>query len=402
MRKTSVPTRLPTTLLGFTCAACLLSVGLGLGAHAILASSVIGPDAFGYAAVPIPGNLRDISSSGQFIALDDDEISDAIEIGFDFSFYGSVMRDVYISSNGLITFAETNNDGCCSGDPIPSTRDPDNLVAGFWEDFSPQGRLGVEPGNIRVELLKESPQTDDLELVIGFYDVPHFSSGPRVSFEMILHESGGIELQYGEAPGDGLPRETSVGIENVDGTVGLEIAHGDVSFSNQGFMITDLVFSDMSLSKADIDFAERSQKSSKSEKSTKSEKSEKSSKDNKLDGYKIEGEFSLSGHGHDYIDPVGESVVIGVGSSALRIPPGSFAMNGDLTKAEFDGSVGETEVNAEIEEISDEGEFKFKFDVTGVELTDSSIPLTVYLLIGPDLGSVAAPLQGKLELLEDD
>jgi hypothetical protein len=75
------------------------------------------------------------------------------------------------------------------------------------------------------------------EFVIGFYEVPHFNNGPRVTFEVILHEdNNAIELQYGEAPTDGGIH--SVGIENVDGTIGLQIAYGNsIEFFNQGFLI---------------------------------------------------------------------------------------------------------------------------------------------------------------------
>ncbi|MBI2986154.1 MAG: hypothetical protein HYY45_05230, partial [Deltaproteobacteria bacterium] len=62
-------------------------------------------------------------------------------------------------------------------------------------------------------------------------------NGPQVTFEIILHEgSKNIELQYGPAPSDG--GQHSAGIENSDGTIGLQIAFGNVSFNNEGFLIS--------------------------------------------------------------------------------------------------------------------------------------------------------------------
>jgi hypothetical protein len=202
------------------------------------ASPYVGPDDYGYSAYEIPANLRDISASGTVVPLDNnptypsdlddqDEIS-AISIPFPFDFYGISYTQLYISSNGFITFTADTDAGCCSGRPLPQNDTWNNLIALFWEDLS------RPEGNIRYQTLGTP---GNRKFVIGFYSVPHDYDNHHVTFEAILHEAtGDIELQYGEAPGNG---EThSVGIENADGTIGLEIAFGDVSFSNQGFLIT--------------------------------------------------------------------------------------------------------------------------------------------------------------------
>jgi len=181
----------------------------------------------GFAVTPIGSDLRDISASGTFVPLSDDVVSSAVAIGFSFNFYGNTYSEVYISSNGFLTFTSGQSSGCCSGQNLPSVSTPNNLVAGFWED------LNLSQGNIRYETLGVAP---DREFVVGFYDNPHFFDGPPVTFEMILHEStSNIEFQYGDAPSDG--GNHTVGAENADGTLATLVAYGDISFSQEGFLL---------------------------------------------------------------------------------------------------------------------------------------------------------------------
>ena len=189
-----------------------------------------GPDAFGYQATTTGFNLRDISTSGTFLPLSDDQVSGAIPIGFGFDFYGITYNQLYVSSNGFLTFTPNFNPGCCNGGAIPSSIDNvNNIVAGYWTD------LNLPQGNIRYQTLGS---TGSREFVTEFANVAHYNNGPRVTFEMILHEgSNNIELQYGAAPDDASHTET-VGIENAAGTIGLEIARGNLNFNNQGFLIS--------------------------------------------------------------------------------------------------------------------------------------------------------------------
>jgi hypothetical protein len=191
-----------------------------------VATPAPGPDDFGYMSTPIPVDLRDVSTTGTPLSLGDDHVSGAIPIGFSFPFYNNVYDTAFVSSNGFLSFTPTSS-GCCSGQPLPQNEGLNNLVAGFWEDLNPP-----QGGNIRYETLGSSPNR---EFVVGFYNVFHYYNYSPVNFEMILHENGNIELQYGDAPSDGGTH--SVGIENADGTIGLQVAYGDVSFLNQGFLI---------------------------------------------------------------------------------------------------------------------------------------------------------------------
>ena len=193
-----------------------------------------GPDAAGYTGTTIANNLRDISSTGTYLGLSDDQVSGPISLGFSFTFYGNTYSQAYVSSNGFLTFNNSSANGCCTGQPLPSSGNPTNLIAGLWAD------LNNPNGNIRYETVG-APGSQ--EFIVGFYDNQFFYNNGPNTFEMILHEgSNNIELQYGSLAQ--ISYTVSSGIENSSGTAGLQIYRGYADFTeqrtlqNQGFLIT--------------------------------------------------------------------------------------------------------------------------------------------------------------------
>lgn len=326
-----------------------------------------GPDEFGYVATVIPGNVRDVSATGTFVPLSDDQVSVGIPIPFPLQFYGVAVTELFISSNGFVTFSPGQLNGCCSGQPIPSTDSPNNLIAGFWED------LNQPQGNIRYALHETVGSPGNRQFVVGFYNVPHYSSGPQVTFEIILHENGNaIELQYGAAPSDGGTH--TVGIENADGTIGLQVARGDVSFNNQGFLIALGNFEELKVARADVSFRDEP----------------------RPDKYSVRGEFLLAELSNG-IDPVAEPVVVMVGTSTLTIPAGSFELKKHGRRFEFEGQVDGVAVDARIETAGPRS-FRYTVRAKGVDLTDSAIPIDFGLRIGvDDFGRTMIPLRGELK-----
>ena len=184
-----------------------------------------------YQVSEIPYNLRDISVSGTEIVLGDDQVSLAIPLGFAVDFYGSFYTQVYVSSNGFITFNSGSGSGCCSGLPIPSPGGINNFIAGFWEDLNPSNG-----GTIRYQTLGTPPNR---EFVVGFYQVEHFRGNSPVEMEMIIKEgSGVVELQYTTATTSG-ESDHSVGVESVSGVFGTQVDFGsDFSYTNEGRLLT--------------------------------------------------------------------------------------------------------------------------------------------------------------------
>jgi hypothetical protein len=199
-----------------------------------------GPDSFGYTGTAIPLNLRDVSVTGTDVGLDsaDDAVA-VVPIGFTFEYYGVSYTQVEISSNGFITFSPTGNSECCSGESIPNTSSPNNYIAGWWEDLDP-GAGGI----IRTGLIGAPGSR---VFVVGFYNVRDYDDPTHVvnTFEIILHEgTNDIELAIQDIQFDDVDNKV-VGIENLDGTDGIEIiyvtsndpaySNGDSVISNQGY-----------------------------------------------------------------------------------------------------------------------------------------------------------------------
>ncbi len=203
------------------------------------AVSFPGPDSYGYEGTLIPLNLRDVSTTGTDVGLDNvDDDTATTPIGFTFNYYGNNYSQVEISSNGFISFSLTGEDGCCSGDSIPDTDAPNNLIAGWWEDLDPS-----EGGIIRAQTLGTP---GNREFIVGFYDVADYDDPDVINtFEIILHEAtGDIELAIKDVQFDDVDDKVT-GIENADGTDGIEVifvdsddpnyANGESVLSNQGY-----------------------------------------------------------------------------------------------------------------------------------------------------------------------
>jgi hypothetical protein len=66
-------------------------------------------------------NPISLTGLGTLVSLSSNEVSEFVPIGFDFTFFEETYTEFRISSNGFITFDDTNDPGCCSPDPIPNS-----------------------------------------------------------------------------------------------------------------------------------------------------------------------------------------------------------------------------------------------------------------------------------------
>ncbi|MCK4460592.1 MAG: hypothetical protein KAW46_02250, partial [candidate division Zixibacteria bacterium] len=148
----------------------------------------------------------------------DDNYVGPLDLGFDFPFYGNLYSYIYIGSNGVIGFSPTGMNARIET-PIPDTATPNNIVALLWDDLNPDD--GDNP-DAHVYM-----DTTGGRCVIQFVDYPEYnaSAGDVVNAEVILEADGSIKLQYLTiAPGFDV-LSCAVGIENSDGTDGLEVVY---------------------------------------------------------------------------------------------------------------------------------------------------------------------------------
>lgn len=210
-----------------------------------------GPDAFGYSFIDsnAPGGpvyaWQDISATGSSTIMfnvsdfaGDDNFSEPIPLGFDFPFYGYQYSEAYVDINGELLLADNtwysafpglnwDNDGNMFNYmyPIPGYAQMPGLIAVYWDDlFAEQGvsdiyfeTFGSQPNRYTII------QWNNLRFLAGT------GGSPVLKFQVILHENGGIVMQYhttrtGQTFGT-VPhangRSATVAIQNASADIGL-------------------------------------------------------------------------------------------------------------------------------------------------------------------------------------
>ncbi len=196
-----------------------------------------GPDEFGYVYIDSqeeggPGfNWIDIADTGELITgLDNDVTLGPYDIGFNFPFYGETYDEFYLCAHGWISFTSTGVTWINSN--LPDAFEPNNLIAFYWDDFIVDWANGAYYETI-----------DDMLIV----QWDHTSAPCQVQ----ISESGLIQIMYDEGftgPLGGVTGET-IGIENEDGSIGLEVSYNTdpadypfgelaISFSNTAYNLS--------------------------------------------------------------------------------------------------------------------------------------------------------------------
>jgi len=183
-----------------------------------LATHYGGPDQFGYmwsdslADAGPSYDWIDISRSGKKVdSMDDDDHVGPLNIGFSFPFYGIAYDHFYVTSNGLIGFGPTAEYASHTNMPIPSEKAPNNFIAALWDDLSPKD------GNIYYYSQGE-------KLIVQFDRMKEYRSGATTSFQVILEKDGTILFQYKSFGNLFNTNSCTVGIENANGSDGLQVA----------------------------------------------------------------------------------------------------------------------------------------------------------------------------------
>ncbi len=184
-----------------------------------------GPDLFGYEWIdsndpqgPVY-QWNDISatgtevtgwtSTGSFAPLDEG-VAGPLPIGFNFKFYGEPQSGVYVSSNGFISFDNITED-TYTNDGIPTPGMPDNILAPFWDDLD-----GSAQGMVYYQ------QTAD-KLIIQFTNWQRYPSTGSLTYQVVLQSNNKIYFYYNNMAAT--LNSATVGIENMGGTDGLEVAY---------------------------------------------------------------------------------------------------------------------------------------------------------------------------------
>ncbi|MBN1660144.1 MAG: carboxypeptidase regulatory-like domain-containing protein [Anaerolineae bacterium] len=178
-----------------------------------------GPDGFGYTFVDSnePGGpvyaWEEISGSGALVTgwtSMDDGYAGPIPLGFSIDYYGSSYDELFVGTNGFVSFGQGY--GTIPGASPPSTSYPNNDIALFGSDLYLYS-YGSESA-IYYQTL-----TNPTRFVLEFVDI-HYCCGGNTphTFELIVYPSGDLVVQYSALNGTST---NYVGIENASGTDGL-------------------------------------------------------------------------------------------------------------------------------------------------------------------------------------
>ncbi|MCB2211081.1 carboxypeptidase regulatory-like domain-containing protein [bacterium] len=213
----------------------LKQAGYG-GQSAAVIDHLGGPDQRGYIFIDSDEpdgptyDWLDITASGTEVSdsydIGDDDYIGPFDIGFNFPFYGGDRSQVWIHSNGVISFDDWGDDANFTNEELPgsSTDLEGACICFFWDDLDPELGGEFDGGQIYYETM--TYQNQDV-FVVSFHDVMHYpgaSTSPTMTCQVILFEDGAIRMQYNsfDAGFELNDDAETIGIVNDDLTIYLE------------------------------------------------------------------------------------------------------------------------------------------------------------------------------------
>ena len=180
---------------------------------------------------PIAGSARvfeSVSADANAVRLTlTDDSSTLVDLGFDFTFFGNTYAQVFVSSNGFVTF-DAAGAATLLNAVLPAAGAPNNAIYGFWDDLNPGAAGAAAPNGVYTLVRGEAPNR---EFVVSHEGIPQFANTDSNSFQIILHESGRVDLVYGTVT-QTVVGDVTIGIENTDGTSATSIDSQSIGTGN--------------------------------------------------------------------------------------------------------------------------------------------------------------------------
>ncbi|MBK7762180.1 MAG: M36 family metallopeptidase [Bacteroidetes bacterium] len=182
-----------------------------------------------------------LTGTATSVALADDEMSTAKPIGFTFNFFGQNYTNFYICSNGFITFSSGMTPFSVYGEALPTSSNPNNLIALCWNDLNP-----LNPGStINYFTTGIAPNR---KLVIT-YNTSHFqSTSSPFHVQAILYEgSNFIDIHttaISNISSIDNDATTTQGVESQDGSKGIPVSgrnSAHFTASNDAYRFTPII-----------------------------------------------------------------------------------------------------------------------------------------------------------------
>jgi len=152
-----------------------------------------------------------------------------VSLPFNFTFYGTQYSQIWVSSNGFISFTDPGS-SFPENDTIPSASAPNYIIAAYWDDLDADGN-----DNAYYKTIGSAPNRQFVIQWDKFKQNNSTSSSSEITFEVILYEhSNLIKIQYNYV--------SSASADSTNGnsaTVGIKSGNDGVLYSyNQEGAIT--------------------------------------------------------------------------------------------------------------------------------------------------------------------
>lgn len=175
-----------------------------------------------YEPTLIPPQINGAPTTMTPLNLGDDSTR-RINLGFEFEYWGQTFTDVWVSSNGFVSF-ESGAHLCCNGQPIEQAQR--NTIYAYWSD------LISFTGNPFYRL-------DNGSALFGWYNVQEYGTNNRNTFEIGLFSNGNIQFNYGSLTASGW-RDFTAGITGpeADNNIPLFYGRNPQFLQNQSGLLT--------------------------------------------------------------------------------------------------------------------------------------------------------------------
>jgi uncharacterized repeat protein (TIGR01451 family) len=131
----------------------------------------------------IPNQTSFESVNNTWAASDDATIN--LQIGFSFPFNNTIYSNVWINSNGMLSFSSSNN--AYSNRNIPYSTEAQSIFP-YWDDLYRRGNSTITYGILGTG--------SNQRFIVSWNDVPHYPNNGRYKFQVILYVNGSIRFRY--------------------------------------------------------------------------------------------------------------------------------------------------------------------------------------------------------------
>ena len=159
----------------------------------------------------VPYVWNDISDVGTPLTMDDDSMTEALDLGFDFSFYGEHYDQVGAGSNGYLSFRVHFD--YYYNEPLMAPIVPTGLVSFFWDDLDLSSG-----GNVYQH------QTDDGACIFQYDEAPFYDDKTKtLSAQVVLRDDNSITVYYKKAD---INNSATIGLKGgIDPSEIIQVAH---------------------------------------------------------------------------------------------------------------------------------------------------------------------------------